>query len=300
MIFNSLRHTYTQLITSGGQLLLLLAGFHLGSRTAWLWCLGSMAVISLFAWNSVLRRYRLIVGTPTSRIGSAAQGYVELLGDAKPQNTSILAKYSMLPCLWYRYEVAKKNSKNEWRTEESGESSAPFLIDDGSGQCVIDPQGAEIITRHKDTWQVDDHRYTEWKLLEHDEIYTLGEFKTVGGSTNTLTQNELVIQVLSEWKMNNADLLKRFDLNNNGILDMDEWMLARGAARREANKRLAEARAEPDANFVLQPGDGRLYLLSNLSPESLARRYIIWTWVHLAIFFGALGGLAWVLSNRPF
>jgi hypothetical protein len=259
-----------------------------------------MALISLFAWNSALRRQRLITGTPTSRIGSAAQGYVELIGDCMPLDSPILAKHSMLPCLWYRYEVEKKNHKNQWRTESTGESEAPFLLDDGSGKCVVDPQGAEIITQHKDTWRVGDYRYTEWKLLERDEIYALGEFKTAGGSTNTITQNDLVIQVLSEWKLNNADLLKRFDLNNNGLLDMDEWMLARSAAKREANKRLAEARAEPDTNFILQPQDGRLFLLSNLSPDKLARRYTIWTWVHLGIFFGAMGGLAWVLSNRTF
>ncbi len=299
-MLTSLRRSYTQLITSGGQLLLLFAGIHLGSVKAWLWSLGSMAVISLFAWNSALRRQRLIAGTPTSRIGSAAQGYVELIGDGMPLDSPILAKYSMLPCLWYRYEVAKKNHKNEWRTESTGESEAPFLMDDGSGKCVIDPHGAEIVTQHKDTWRVGDYRYTEWKLLERDEVYALGEFKTAGGSTTTITHSDLVKDVLIEWKSDNENLLKRFDLNNNGLLDMDEWMLARQAAKREANKRLAEARAEPDANFLLQPRDGRLFLLSNLSPDRLARRYIIWTWVHLGIFFGAMGGLAWVLSNRTF
>lgn len=299
-MLSSLRHSYAQLITSGGQLILLFAGFHLGSRTGWLWCLGSMAVISLFAWHSALHRMRLINGTPTSRIASAAQGYAELIGDGRPLNSPILAKYSLLPCLWYRYVVAKKNHKNEWRTEASGESDAPFLLDDGSGQCVVDPQGAEIITQHKDTWQVGDHRYTEWKLLERDEVYALGEFKTAGGSTTTLTQSDLVKEVLSEWKTDNANLFKRFDLNNNSVLDMDEWMLARQAAKREAHKRLADARAEPDTNFMLQPRDGRLFLISNLSPDRLARRYTIWTWVHLAIFFGAMGGLAWVLAQRAF
>ena len=76
----TLRREYTQHITSGGQLLLLLIGFHFGSVGGWLWCLGCMSVISLFAWYSTLHRLRAILGTPTSRIGSAAQGYVELIG----------------------------------------------------------------------------------------------------------------------------------------------------------------------------------------------------------------------------
>lgn len=297
-MLTSLRRSYTQLITSGGQLILLFAGFHFESREAWLWCLGLMAILSLFAWYSALRRYRLILGTPTSRIGSSAQGFVELLGDAMPNGTHILGKYSSLPCLWYRYKVERRNHKNEWSTESTGESDAPFLVDDGSGHCVIHPHGAEIITQHKDTWQAGDRRYTEWKILERDEIYALGEFTTTGGSTTTITQNELVKQVLNEWKMNNEDLLKRFDLDNNGFLDIDEWMLARQAAKREANKRLAHERAEPDVHHLLKPNDGRLFLLSNLAPEKLAGRFVLWTWLHLTIFFGTLAAIAWLMQQR--
>lgn len=74
-MLNSLRQQYAQLITSGGQLILLFAGFYFGNRDGWLWSLGGIDFISVFAWFSALRRYRLISGTPTSRIASAAQGY---------------------------------------------------------------------------------------------------------------------------------------------------------------------------------------------------------------------------------
>jgi hypothetical protein len=299
-MLTSLRRSYTQLITSGGQLLLLFAGFHFEDRIAWLWCLGGMAVISLFTWYGALHRLRTINGTPTSRIASAAQGYVELLGNSQPLGAPILGKYSLQPCLWYRYQVERKNHKNQWRTEATGESDAPFLIDDGSGQCVIDPKGAEIITQHKDTWQAGGYRYTEWLLIPMDELYALGEFKTAGGSTSTLTHQELMNQVLTEWKKDNADLLRRFDLNNSGELDMQEWMLARQAAKREAHKRLTEVRAEADTHFLLQPHDGRLFLISNMPPQQLARRYALWTWLHLVILFGALGGVAWLLAGTTF
>lgn len=298
-MLTTLRREYAQLITSGGQLLLLLVGFKLESRIGWLWCLGIMAVVSLLAWYSTLYRLRTISGTPTSRIGSAAQGYVELTGRGAVQGEPILSRYSNLPCLWCRYKMERKRSDNKgWHTEEQGVNSAPFLIDDGSGKCVVDPDGAEVITRHKDSWTSGDYRYTEWRLLDIDEIYVLGEFRTVGGSNTELTQDELVKQVLSEWKMDNADLLKRFDLDNNGVLDMREWMLARSAAKREAEKRLNEALAAPDINFMLQPRDGRLFLISNLDQDKLASRYKLWAWAHIVILFGALSGLAWLLQ-RP-
>ncbi|ADE12362.1 GIDE domain-containing protein [Sideroxydans lithotrophicus] len=298
-MLTTLRREYAQLITSGGQLLLLLVGFKLESRTGWLWCLGSMSFVSLLAWYSTLYRLRAISGTPTSRIASAAQGYVELVGQGQVHGMPILSRYSNLPCLWCRYKLERKRSDNKgWNTEEQGENSAPFIVDDDTGKCVVDPQGAEILTRHKDSWTSGEYRYTEWRLLDIDTIYALGEFRTAGGSNTTLTQDELVKQVLSEWKMDNADLLKRFDLDNNGVLDMQEWMLARSAAKREAEKRLDEARAEPDINFMIKPPDGRLFLISNLDQDKLALRYKLWAWAHIVILFGALGVLAW-LTRQP-
>lgn len=296
----SLKREYAQLITSGSQLTLLIACIEMESYIGWLWGLGIMAFISLLAWYSSLHRLRMISGTPTSRIGSAAQGYVELIGRSDKGSTPNYAIYSHLPCLWYRFKVEVRDRENKWRTESTGESNAPFTLNDGTGKCVVDPQGAEIITKHKDTWQVADYRYTEWKLIDLDRIYVLGEFKTVGGNNTSLTHKELVNQVLSEWKMKNDDLLKRFDLNNDGVLDMQEWMLARQAAKREAEKRLTEARAEPDAHFMLQPRDGRLFLISNFDPDKLSLRYKLWAWAHVAIFFGALGGLTWMLQQEGF
>lgn len=300
-MLTTLRREYAQLITSGGQLFLLIIAIQLESHAGWLWCLGIMALISLLAWYSTLHRLRMVIGTPTSRIGSAAQGYVELIGHGEVYETPILSRYSNLPCLWCRHKLERRNNDNKgWHTQEQGESSAPFIINDGTGKCVVDPQGAEILSRHKDTWTTGDHRYTEWKLLDIDFIYALGEFKTVGGSNTTLTHDELVKQVLSEWKMDNEDLLKRFDLDNNGVLDMREWMLARSAAKREAENRLNQALAEPDTNFMLQPHDGRLFLISNLDPKKLELRYRLWAWAHVVIFFGALAGITWLLEQPNF
>jgi hypothetical protein len=294
----TLRREYAHLVTSGAQLLLLLIGFRLGSRTGWLWVLGIMTAVSLLAWFSALRRLRVVRDTPTSRIASAAQGYAELIGQGKQLgDPPLLGKLSLLPCLWYRYKVERKNSKNEWTTLDSGESNDPFLLQDDSGRCVVDPSGAEILINHKDTWIQGQYRYTEWKLLDIDNIYVIGQFRTFGGSSMETTTEQEMNEVLAEWKQDMQSLDQRFDLNNDGQLDMQEWMLARQAAKREAEKRVAEARVQPDTNYLVQPHDGRLFLISNLPQNRLERRYWFWTWAHLAIFFGALGGLSWVLSH---
>lgn len=294
-----LRREFSHLVTSGAQLLLLFVGIKIGTPNGWLICLAIMAIISLIAWLAALYRLRVIRDTPTSRIASAAQGYVELHGQGRSfADIPLISKNSALPCLWYRYIIERRGSDNKWHTEDRGESEDSFILDDGSGECVIDPCGAEILTTHKDIWHKGNFRYTEWKLLMLDSIYAIGQFKTLGGSSEIPDANEELKFVLAEWKQDSKTLNARFDLNNDGVLDMQEWMLARQAAKREAEKRMNEARAQPDANFLVQPQDQRLFLISNLPPDKLARRYQWWAWIHLVIFFAALGSIAWLLPQQ--
>ncbi|MDH2916958.1 MAG: hypothetical protein PXX77_08800 [Gallionella sp.] len=296
-MLTSLHREYLQFVTTGAQLVLLLACIESQSYIGWMWGLGIMALISIFAWHSALKRLRAISGTPSSRIGSAAQGYVEIIGRGEYAVKPLYAKYSHLPCLWYRYKVEYRDRQNKWCTGDTGESTTPFTIEDESGKCVVDPRGAEIICNNKDTWKVADYRITEWKLLNTDHIYILGEFRTEGGNNLLLSHDELVKKVLAAWKTDNGDLLRRFDLDNNGQLDMQEWMLARQAAKREAEKRLNEESAEPDISFMLKPRDGRLYLISDMEPGDLEGRYKFWAWAHIVIFFAALQGIVWALQH---
>ncbi|MDO8412536.1 MAG: hypothetical protein Q7S51_01975 [Gallionellaceae bacterium] len=122
-MLSTLRREYAQLVTSGAQLLLVLVAAKIGTLYGWLVCLGIMAVVSLLAWLSALYRLRAVSDTPTSRIASAAQGYVELVGRGKQfADPPLLSKNSLLPCLWYRYRVECKHSDNKWHLEDSGES----------------------------------------------------------------------------------------------------------------------------------------------------------------------------------
>lgn len=292
-----LRREYAQLVTSGVQLLLVFVGFQFNSRNGWLSCLTLMAVLSLFAWQSALHRLRSIRATPTSRIASAAQGYVELIGRGQQfGETPLLGKLSQLPCLWYRYKIERRDSEKNWKTEETGESDDCFILRDETGECVVDAEQAEIITQHKDSWQSGDHRYTEWKLLKHDQLYVIGEFRTRSGDAE-FNSREQLNALLAEWKKDLPALHARFDLNKNGALDMDEWMLARQAAKRDVARLQREAQAQPDMHIISQPRDGKLFLISNLSPKKLSRRYLLWSWAHLLILFGALAGIGWQLQS---
>jgi len=295
-----LRREYAQLVTSGTQLVLLFVGVQLESRAGWLGSLSAMALLSFFAWMSALHRLRMIRDTPTSKIASAAQGYVELAGRGRPYgDMPLISKLRGLPCLWYRYRIEHRTDKDKWETVDRGESTDAFVLRDDSGDCVIDPEQAEIVTRHRDLWTEDDYRYTEWKFIRDDSLYAIGEFRTRSLGTEFDARTELNA-LLAEWKRDKPALHARFDLDNNGELDMKEWMLARQAAKREVAKKRREAQAQPDVHMMGAPRDGRLFLVSNLTPEKLSRRYLFWSWAHLVIFFSALGTISWILSNPPY
>ena len=295
-----LRLGYGQFITSGAQIALLGFGAQSNTRIGWLTSLGLMCLVSLFAWTSTFRRRRTIADTPTSRIVSAAQGYVELSGQGRGlDDPQLLAPLSYRPCLWYRYQIEERNHNEKWQTVDQGESDVAFILEDGSGRCVVDVEGAEILTRHKQTWLEGDYRRTEWTLRLDDPIYVLGDFRTLGGGSVELDAKADLGLLLAEWKKDPRDLMRRFDLDRDGALSEQEWQLARQAARREVSRQHQEARAEADVHTLRKPDNGLLYLISNLDPNQLARRYLWWSIFHLAVFFAALAALPWVWRH-PF
>ena len=101
--------------------------------------------------------------------------------------------------------------------------------------------------------------------------------------------------MLAEWKKNQPELKRRFDLDGNGQISPQEWELAVRAARREIGRRHQEIRSQPGVNVMRAPGQGRLFLLSNFGPERLARRYGWWTRAQLVIAVGAGAAALWLM-----
>jgi hypothetical protein len=270
-----------------------IAAAHAESRQGLLVGLVAAAVVAFIAWMLSLRRLLAMSGTPTSRVASAAQGYVELVGQGRnTPDYPVLSHLTNLPCVWYRYIVEQRTSNNKWKRVASGRSEQSFLLDDGSGVCLVDPEHAEVIPRRKETWTRDDYRYTEWLILPRETVYALGEFSTLGGEASKLDFERDVGELLAEWKRNQPQLLERFDLDGDGGISGKEWALARSQARREIRRQHNEIRTQPGTHVLHKPRDGRLFLISNVDPETLVRRYRLWAWVHLAALLGAVATAA--------
>lgn len=263
------------------------------SRTAWIAAFGLGAALNLWGWLRAFGKRRHILDTPTSRIAAAAQGYVELTGTGRPlAETRLLTPHSRLPCLWYRYTVERREN-DQWRQIEGGESDLPFLLDDGSGRCELDPRGAEILTHHHETRREGDIRIHESLLLEGDRIYVLGHFASVNGAQARLDSRRDVADLLAEWKRDQPTLRQRYDLDGNGEIEAHEWVLARLAAEREVARNHQAIRARPMTHTLSKPDAGRPYLISNRPPEHLGRRYAWLAALHLALLAGMLAGVGW-------
>lgn len=274
------------------------AGHHWQSRASMMAGLAVAAAIGVGAWLAALHRRRAITDTPTSRIATAAQGFVELQGRGKLfGEQALLSPLTGLPCLWYRFVIEKRDRDNRWRQVQSGTSEVSFIVDDGTGEVLVDPDGAEVMTRHRESWMRDDRRYTEWKLLAGDEIYALGSLRTINGNSEALSASRDVGELLGEWKRDRTALQQRFDLDGDGQIDVHEWALARAAAQREVNQRHREIRQRPDTHLLGRSTDGRPYLLANVDPARLARRLLGWAACHMAAALGAIAAMPWAWSR---
>jgi hypothetical protein len=299
-MLNDLRSYYAEAITSCSYLGILAFAAYTYQHNTGVLSLILLVAVSVFAWASSHKRASAIADIATSRIGSAAQGYVELYGRASvnPENL-IRSPLSGIACIWFRYKVySKDNSDREWRETSSGVSDTTFEISDGTGKCQVDPDYAEVMSPDTRVSYQGIYKHVEEMLFAGGSIYVLGEFSTIGGANSVLSVRDDVSDLLSEWKKDTVQLNKRFDLDGNGEIDMQEWELARNVAIREVEKQHREIRAESGVNIIRAPRDRRLFLISSMSPHKLRQRYQWWSYFHLAVLVLAVVTFFWLKLNK--
>ena len=265
------------------------------------------AIWSAMQW----RRARAFEDTPTSRVRSAAQGYVELTGVARalpgdPTHSPLTDRL----CVWYKYKVEERSSsssREEWRTVDSGTSDETFAIEDATGQATINPEGADVTALDKDVWYGDTprtppilrpwrvfggigsrYRYTEYLILDGQPIAAVGFFRTQrAGDQVASLDTELALR-LRDWKQD-PERMRRIDADRDGKISADEWEQARTAAREEIVKELREQSTMPGWSVLQKPVDGRPFLLGTGTVKELAGRYRRNAWLVLlasVVLFG--------------
>ncbi|MFA5530583.1 MAG: GIDE domain-containing protein [Thiohalomonadaceae bacterium] len=287
--------------------------------------IAAAAAGALFFGFRALHRARVIADIPTSRIRSAAQGYVELVGEAALlPGEPIVSLLTGTVCTWFHCRVEERvttrdsrgNTQTRWRTVRDERSGALFLLRDDTGECVIDPDGAHVLPSVSHVWfggsslwhgaparrtlfSSGRYRFTENRIEVGDPLYAIGEFRTTGGAYESGGHpGDEVRAVLAEWKRDQPALLARFDTNRDGRIDLEEWEAARRAAERHVVKARAARAAEPGVHLMARPSHGQPYLLSAVPEEELVRR-LRWQGAGtLAAFVACITAAAWMLSVR--
>lgn len=293
--FRGLRGQYAETLTSGSYVFLLAMAFNASGDSSHLVYLALLALVAFVSWTATYKRSQAIAHLPTSRIGSAAQGYVELYGRANLENDFVIAApHSGKQCLWYRYRMYERED-NDWQEIHHVVSSATFEISDATGVCRVDPDDAEVLGADVHTSYRDGHKHVEELLFSGGKIYVLGEFSTLNAAPNAVSLREDVSHLLADWKKDPAQLKKRFDLNHDGQIDLQEWELARKLALRMVEKEHAQLHLASHVHLMRAPKNNRLFLISSLSPQKLRRRYLFWSYIHIAVFLIAGAAAFWAL-----
>ena len=276
---------YVNLITCGAYFGLLLAGLFLHMHALqWAPFIKLALVLAGFAFVFNLWRYQAISLAPISSIAAAAQGYVELNGIAST-NPPMLSPLHGVPCVWFRAWTYAQEGEELWRLLNYVQSDNKIQLNDGAGICSINPQGAEVIYKLKKTSEYNGHRYVEEYLAANKPLYLIGNLDMRHHFNDAKATYNAVRELLAGWKANPIKLLFRFDLDRNGKIDINEWEKARIEAQQEVERRQINEAHLGDFE-ISQPKNGKLYLLSGMSPQVLRASYRCWVLTHLAVLVG--------------
>ena len=265
-------------------------------------CCASAAAYAIYRLFASMARDRFVTDTPLVRIRSAAQGYARIEGHAGRTDPDILlAPLSGRPCVWWDFHISIRETdsrgNSKWTQLESATSVTPFALADLDGKCLVGPVGAEVTPTDTDTWYGDtprpvagppqhgwigslDHtyRYTERLIAPGTRLSVLGELRSHADERGVDSDAR---SLLDTWKADQPQLLARFDADNDGRIDAQEWQAARATAQAAAERAVANSRIER-TNIVAQPTHGQPFIIAPLDGAQLKHRERRNAWLFLA------------------
>lgn len=117
-----------------------------------------LAAVGVAAVYGGWQRYeakRLIEDTPTESVRSMAAGRTELSGRARAVDEPFEQPFGGGEAVVATYEIEEYESSGKhssWNTKESGTLAAPFLLEDETGEAVVDPT-AELELKVSDRYE---------------------------------------------------------------------------------------------------------------------------------------------------
>ncbi len=261
-------------------------------------------------------RLRYIADTATSKIASAAQGYIELKGLGEMmEGASIESPFSKKRCLWFNCKIEKKQRsglQTYWEEDSQIVSENLFYLEDETGLCIVDPEGAFVIPSSKIKWYgshlgdqyssgksgwltTGKYRFTEKLVFVADALYVMGSFESKRKTINPQLQKEQVESLIKEWKTNPRRYLKKFDIDKNNKIDKKEWVRIREYAQQQVRKKNQQL----EYNILKKSGEkNQPFIISTKDEEALLLRKKKEIAGYLVLFFMLLYTLLTALNSK--
>lgn len=273
--------------------------------------IGVISAIAFLRMTKWWNHSRMIEDVPTSKVRSASQGYVELVGSARMMDGPVIVSpLTQKTCVWYRYKIEEKvttrdsqgRSKTYWKVVKQETSDEIFFLEDETGRCVIDPDDADVIVSNKRTWHkrtvMPQRRYTEELIVENEPLYAIGLFKTVA-NVERQKHREQVNYLLREWKRDPNQLLHLYDTNRDGELSLIEWEQARQAAERQVKRDHGNMeKLEQLSVLKRSPHKHHGFILSTTPEHELVSQYKVQALLAMFSFFVSGSFVVWMINIR--
>lgn len=237
-------------------------------------------LVSAYFGFRYFKLIRFLGSVPKAKIRSAHQGYVEIIGRAKP----IVAVPQYAPdtdirCVWFEAEYVEDGGDANQLIHDCSKES--FLVDDGTGFCRIDPLEISIETKSYRSHSSGNSSRTpgllsvKW-IAVNQKVHVYGDFDTLYFDYDK-NKKDMVMKKISALKGNRKSL-SQYDTNDDGIIDGTEWQAALDAINREVDNRLDEDQRErkdkAQIHVMRPPADkSHPYLVSSRSQLAVIQRY---------------------------
>lgn len=233
---------------------------------------------------------RKIENTPTSKVRSMAMGLVEVHGKAWRQY-ALVAPMTQSACVYYRLRTYRRDNNKKWKLIKDVDSShVAFQVDDGTGRVVVDPQGAAVKAKTRQSGYPgqtpltftsfnhadEDEKWVEDVIYEGTTLYVLGFAQPLKAERQSL--RDRTVEKLRELKLDRR-ALHRYDADGDGQISESEWQVARSDAEQMALKEhLAQGavrkRQEEHVVIARPPQRGMPFVIAETASEAhLARNY---------------------------
>ena len=246
---------------------------------------------SLWAAIHYWRLKRRIEATPTSKARSAAMGMIEVHGQAK-RSYALVSPISQLPCIYYCLKKYRRtNRDNQWKLSQVTTSgTVPFILEDDSGQILIDPQGAKLSPKTSTegfpgqsnilfTSNSEANPYEKWKeevLHEGCTLYVMGFARALDKGQGNIRQSVAV--KLRDLKTD-PDKLMRYDQDGDGNINAAEWDQARSDMEQQVlHEKLHQGQQRGNKQLVVgaPPQKGLPFIIAETASEAHLTRNYSW------------------------